>query len=95
MDKKEILSKFSTDPERYYKVKLFDDERFERKSCATCKRFYWTMDENRVNCPDHSDDTYSFIGNPPTQKDLIILKHGRKLNHFLKKMDIHLSAGIL
>jgi len=26
MDKKEILSKFSTDPERYYKVKLFDDE---------------------------------------------------------------------
>jgi len=26
MDKKEILSKFSTDPERYYKVKLFDDD---------------------------------------------------------------------
>jgi len=26
MDKKEILSKFSTDPERYYKVKLFEDE---------------------------------------------------------------------
>ena len=24
MDKKEILSKFSTDPDRYYKVKLFD-----------------------------------------------------------------------
>jgi len=24
MDKKEILSKFSADPERYYKVKLFE-----------------------------------------------------------------------
>ena len=68
MDKKEILSKFSADPERYYKVKLFDNEGFERKSCAICKRFYWTIDENRVNCPDHSDDTYSFIGNPPTTK---------------------------
>jgi len=68
MDKKEILSKFSTDPERYYKVKLFDDERFERKSCATCKRFYWTIDENRVNCPEYSDDTYSVIGNPPTAR---------------------------
>jgi len=30
MDKKEILSKFSADPERYYMVKLFDDEKFER-----------------------------------------------------------------
>ena len=26
MDKKEILSKFSADPERYYKVKLFENE---------------------------------------------------------------------
>jgi len=62
MDKKEILSKFSTDPERYYKVKLFENEGFMRKSCTICKRFYWTIDENRINCPDHSDDTYSFIG---------------------------------
>ena len=83
MDKKEILSKFSADPERYYKVKLFDDEKFERKSCATCKRFYWTIDENRVNCPDHSDDTYSLSEIHQQQKDLIIHKHGRKLNHFL------------
>ena len=90
MDKKEILSKFSADPERYYKVKLFENEGFMRKSCTTCKRFYWTIDENRINCPDHSDDTYSFIGNPPTKKDLIIHKHGRKLNHFFKKTDIHL-----
>ena len=28
MDKKEILSKFSTDSERYYEVKLFDEEGF-------------------------------------------------------------------
>jgi len=55
MDKKEILSKFSTDPERYYKVKLFENEGFMRKSCTICKRFYWTIDENRINCPDHSD----------------------------------------
>ncbi|SVB13106.1 uncharacterized protein METZ01_LOCUS165960, partial [marine metagenome] len=34
MDKKEILSKFSTDPERYYNVKLFENQGFERKSCA-------------------------------------------------------------
>jgi len=85
MDKKEILSKFSADPERYYKVKLFDDEKFERKSCATCKRFYWTIDENRVNCPDHSDDTYSFIGNPPTQKRFDYTQAWKEVESFFVK----------
>jgi len=85
MDKKEIISKFSTDPERYYKVKLFDDERFERKTCATCKRFYWTIDENRVNCPDHSDDTYSFIGNPPTAKRFDYTQAWKEVESFFVK----------
>ena len=85
MDKKEILSKFSADPERYYKVKLFDDEKFERKSCATCKRFYWTIDENRVNCPDHSDDTYSFIGNPPTAKRFDYTQAWKEVESFFVK----------
>ena len=85
MDKKEILSKFSADPERYYKVKLFDNEGFERKSCATCKRFYWTVDENRVNCPDHSDDTYSFIGNPPTKKRFDYTQAWKEVESFFVK----------
>jgi len=68
MDKSEILRKFSAEPDRYYKVKLFEEKGFERKSCSKCKRFYWTVDSDRNNCPEHSDDTYSFIGNPPTSK---------------------------
>ncbi len=85
MDKKEILSKFSTDPERYYKVKLFENEGFMRKSCTTCKRFYWTIDENRVNCPDHSDDTYSFIGNPPTKKRFDYTQAWKEVESFFQK----------
>ena len=85
MDKKDILAKFSADPGRYYKVKLFDNEGFERKSCATCKRFYWTVDENRVNCPDHSDDTYSFIGNPPTKKRFDYTQAWKEVESFFVK----------
>ena len=85
MDKKEILSKFSTDPERYYKVKLFENEGFMRKSCTICKRFYWTIDENRTNCPDHSDDTYSFIGNPPTKKRFDYTQAWKEVESFFKK----------
>ena len=85
MDKKDILAKFSADPGRYYKVKLFDNEGFERKSCSTCKRFYWTVDENRVNCPDHSDDTYSFIGNPPTKKRFDYTQAWKEVESFFVK----------
>jgi len=85
MDKKEILSKFSTDPERYYNVKLFENQGFERKSCVTCKRFYWTVDENRINCPDHSDDTYSFIGNPPTKKRFDYTQAWKEVESFFTK----------
>jgi len=31
MDKEEILSKFSADPVKYYKVKLFEEQGFQRK----------------------------------------------------------------
>ncbi len=65
MDKGEILKKFSAEPDKYYKVKLFSEQGYERKSCGKCGRFFWTIDANRTNCPEDSEDTYSFIGNPP------------------------------
>jgi alanyl-tRNA synthetase len=68
MDKAEILAKFSAEPDKYYKVKLFEEQGYQRKACATCGRFFWTIDTNRNNCPEDSEDTYSFIGNPPTLK---------------------------
>jgi alanyl-tRNA synthetase len=68
LDKKEILKEFSSDPDRYYKVKLFEEQGFVRKSCTECKRFFWTLDSGRELCPDDADDTYSFIGEPPTTK---------------------------
>ena len=68
MDKKEILKEFSSDSDRYYKVRLFEEQGFSRKSCSKCGRFFWTLDSGRNLCPDDADDTYSFIGDPPTSK---------------------------
>ncbi|HSD04659.1 MAG TPA: alanine--tRNA ligase [Nitrosopumilaceae archaeon] len=68
MDKEQILSKFSADPNRYYKVSLFEDEGFVRKSCSKCKRFFWTIDHSQNFCPEDAENNYSFIGNPPTKK---------------------------
>ena len=68
MDKSQILAKFSSDPERYYRVSLFEREGFKRKSCAKCGRYFWVLDDGQISCPDHIENSYSFIGDPPTKK---------------------------
>jgi len=85
MDKEEILAKFSADPVKYYKVKLFEEQGFERKLCAKCGRFFWTLDSNRNHCPEDSDDTYSFIGNPPTKKRFDYSQAWKEVESFFVK----------
>ncbi|MBI2127589.1 MAG: alanine--tRNA ligase [Nitrosarchaeum sp.] len=85
MDKKEILREFSSDPDRYYKVKLFEEQGFVRKSCSKCKRFFWTLDSGRELCPDDADDTYSFIGDPPTTKRFDYTQAWKEVESFFVK----------
>jgi len=85
LDKKEILKEFSSDPDRYYKVKLFQEQGFIRKSCSECKRFFWTLDSGRELCPDDADDTYSFIGEPPTTKRFDYTQAWKEVESFFVK----------
>jgi len=85
VNKKEILEKFSADPKRYYNVNLFKDQGFERRSCKTCNRYFWTLDAEREKCPDHSDDTYSFIGDPPTSKRFDYTQSWKEVESFFIK----------
>ena len=85
MDKKEILKEFSSDPNRYYKVKLFEEQGFTRKSCLKCSRFFWTLDSGRELCPDDADDTYSFIGEPPTSKRFDYTQAWKQVEEFFVK----------
>ena len=85
MDKKEILKEFSSDPDRYYKVKLFEEQGFVRKACSKCGRFFWTLDTGRELCPDDADDTYSFIGEPPTTKRFDYTQAWKQVEEFFVK----------
>ncbi|MDH3611321.1 MAG: alanine--tRNA ligase [Nitrosopumilus sp.] len=85
MDKKEILREFSSQPDRYYKVKLFEEQGFTRKSCSKCGRFFWTLDSVRELCPDDGKDTYSFIGDPPTSKRFDYTQSWREVESFFVK----------
>ena len=85
MDKNQILKEFSADPERYYKVKLFEEQGFIRKACTKCGRFFWTLDANRTLCPDDGTDTYSFIGDPPTTKRFDYTQAWKQVEEFFVK----------
>ncbi len=92
MNKDEILSKFSTDPDRYYKVTLFENEGFRRKSCNKCHRFFWTLDDNISMCPDHIENSYSFIGDPPTNKRFDYTQAWKEVESFFTQNN-HKSVG--
>jgi len=67
LGKKELAALFSSDPDRYYRVNLFDRVGFQRRQCNLCGKHFWTLTD-RQSCPDH--ENYGFIGNPPTSKRL-------------------------
>ena len=92
MDKDQILSKFSTDPDRYYKVALFENEGFKRKSCTKCHRFFWTLDDGLNLCPDHIENSYSFIGDPPTNKRFDYTQAWKEVESFFVQNN-HKSVG--
>jgi len=85
LDKNQILKEFSADPDRYYKVKLFEEQGFIRKACTKCGRFFWTLDANRTLCPDDGTDTYSFIGDPPTTKRFDYTQSWKQVEEFFVK----------
>ena len=85
MDKNQILKEFSSDPDKYYNVKLFQEQGFVRKSCSKCGRFFWTLDAGRTLCPDDGTDTYSFIGEPPTSKRFDYTQSWKQVEEFFVK----------
>jgi alanyl-tRNA synthetase len=87
MEKQSLLSLFSSNPDKYYKVSLFDEKGFKRQSCKLCGKFFWTIND-RQSCPEH--DNYSFIGDPPTSKRLDFVNTWKELSSFFKKNDHHM-----
>jgi alanyl-tRNA synthetase len=82
LGKKELAAIFSQNPERYYKVELFDKMGFQRRQCSLCGKHFWTLSD-RSSCPDH--ENYGFIGNPPTSKRLDYVNAWKETEKFFSK----------
>ena len=81
MGKKELTAIFSSDPDRYYKVSLFDRLGFRRQRCNTCGKFFWSLNEKQI-CPDHQ--YYGFIGEPPTNKRLDYISAWKEIEEYFQ-----------
>jgi alanyl-tRNA synthetase len=81
LGKKELATLFASDPERYYKVDLFDNEGFKRQKCSKCDKFFWSLTK-RESCPDH--ECYSFIGNPPTSRRLDYINTWKEIESYFE-----------
>ena len=81
MGKKELTAIFSSDPDRYYKVSLFDRLGFKRQRCNTCGKFFWSLNEKQI-CPDHQ--YYGFIGEPPTNKRLDYVNAWKEIEEYFQ-----------
>lgn len=62
LSKEAVRERFSTEPDKYYRVALFDELGFERKQCPSCGKRFWTLNPEQTKCPDPPCTPYSFIG---------------------------------
>jgi alanyl-tRNA synthetase len=79
LGKKELSALFSANPDRYYKVALFDKVGFRRHKCILCGKFFWSLVDRAV-CPDH--EAYGFLGSPPTSKRLDYIDTWKEVETF-------------
>ncbi|MEO9365889.1 MULTISPECIES: alanine--tRNA ligase [Candidatus Nitrosocaldus] len=82
MSKEELLARFSSEPDRYYRVSLFDDLGFKRQQCSVCNAYFWALND-RERCPNC--EPYGFIGNPPTSKRLDYIEAWKAVEDFFIK----------
>lgn len=82
MGKKELAAMFSQNPDRYYRVALFDQLGFTRKKCSLCGKHFWSL-VDRQSCPDH--ENYGFIGKQLSSKRLDYVNAWKETEKYFAK----------
>ncbi|MGC8629084.1 MAG: alanine--tRNA ligase [Candidatus Micrarchaeia archaeon] len=91
MSKEKLSEEFSRNPEKYYKVKIFEEQGFERKRCKICGRYFWTADPNRTTCGDSSHNAYSFFKEQP--RKIGYVEFWKRFEEFFRKNGHAIVSG--
>ncbi|MFQ5921073.1 MAG: alanine--tRNA ligase-related protein, partial [Nitrososphaerales archaeon] len=82
-EKEELVARFSSEPDKYYRVELFDKAGFSRSRCTNCGSYFWSL-ESRERCAN-CDTAHTFIGDPPTSKRLDYTNTWKAVEDFFVK----------
>jgi alanyl-tRNA synthetase len=83
---KDSLKKdFARDWKKHYQIKLFRDMGFQRRTCQTCGKHFWTLDEKRKTCPDPPCENYGFIGSTITRSKWDYVETWKQFERFFRK----------
>ncbi|HVC58267.1 MAG TPA: alanine--tRNA ligase [Candidatus Acidoferrales bacterium] len=83
LNKDELRANFSKEPKKYYEVKTFKDEGFERRQCKGCSKYFWTVDSDRKFCGDSSHEPYTFM--KPKMTNVTYADFWKRFSDFFKK----------
>ncbi len=84
--KKDFKKKASLNPENYYAVEHLKSEGFERKKCAKCSMFFWTVNSDQELCGDPAcSGGFRFIGNTPAKEELDYIQLWKKFSTLFEK----------
>ena len=90
--KEKLKKKFSQEYKKYYLVKTFKEEGFQRKICKNCGNAFWTLQKERTNCPNPPCETYGFIGEKLTKKRSYVDTWKDIEKFFVKNMHASISS---
>lgn len=82
VSKQDILQEFQKNPEKYWKVSLFEEEGFKRYVCEVCGKGFWSL-KPRKSCPEHN--SYAFISNPITKGSWDYFETWENFKNFFEK----------
>jgi len=81
LTKKSLLKEFQKDPEKHWKVEIFQEKGFTRKACS-CGKAFWSLSD-RKECPEHEE--YGFIGRKSAKAKWDYVESWKEFEKFFRK----------
>src|SRR3989339_1132422 len=83
--KKEFKSRASKEPDKYYATSVLKAEGFNRKHCAKCGTYFWSVTEGNVCGNPACSGGFGFIGDTPAKKELDYIGVWNEFSRLFKK----------
>ncbi len=84
--KRQFKGEASKNPEKYYAVRVLKEEGFQRRQCATCGTWFWSVQTDQNVCGDPScSGGFRFINGTPAKNEMTYIEVWKTFSRLFKK----------